>query len=69
MAGEHNKRLLLAVKAGATTAVQSFLEKGADPNLGVGGHMPSRSMIERIELMLNHGWDINNGQMRMCGRL
>jgi ankyrin repeat protein len=43
--------------------VRFLLEKGSNANHGDGGHMPSRTMAELIELLLDHGWDINNGQM------
>ena len=40
-----------------------LLDHGADPNRGKGGHMPSRSMEEMIELLLANGWDIDKGQL------
>jgi hypothetical protein len=55
--------LTMQLRFGTVEGVQFLLEKGVNPNHGTGGHMPSHSMGELIELLLAYGWDINNGQM------
>jgi uncharacterized protein len=55
--------LTMQLRFGTAKSVRFLLEKGVNPNHGIGGHLPSHSMIELIELLLAHGWDINNGQM------
>jgi ankyrin repeat protein len=55
--------LTMQLRFGTVKGSRFLLDKGVDPNHGTGGHMPSNSMIELIELLLAHGWDINNGQM------
>ena len=55
--------LTMQLRFGTIEGVRFLLEEGVSPNHGSGGHMPSASMTERIELLLAHGWDINNGQM------
>lgn len=55
--------LTMQLRFGTVEGVRFLLGKGVNPNHGSGGHMPSESMPELIELLLAHGWDINNGQM------
>ena len=55
--------LTMQLRFGTTDGVRFLLEAGANPNHGTGGHMPTHSMAELIEMLLAHGWDINNGQM------
>lgn len=55
--------LTLQLRFGEVDAVRFLLERGADPNFGIGGHMPSATMRDRIELMLEHGWDIDRGEL------
>jgi|GEM_PF-842551 len=55
--------LAMQLRFGTVAGVRFLLEKGADPNRSQGGHMPSDSMAQRIELLLDHGWNIDNGQM------
>lgn len=56
-------RLDLQLRFGTIEGVRFLLKNGANTNHGVGGHMPSHLMNELIELLLAHGWDINNGQL------
>ena len=55
--------LTMQLRFGTVEGARFLLENGVNANNGVGGHMPSASMEELIELLLAHGWDINNGQM------
>ena len=55
--------LSMQLRFGTVEGVRFLLEQGANPNNGARGHMPTDSMVERISLMLDHGWDINRGQM------
>ena len=55
--------ITMQLRFGTVDGVRYLLEKGANPNHGSGGHMPSHSMVELIELLLEHGWDINNGPL------
>ena len=54
-----------AVMADRIENVQSLLDRGANPNLGGLKHTPSASMAEALELLIRHGWDINE---RVDGR-
>ena len=53
--------LCLKLRAGDTTAVRFLLEQGADPNRGPLKFMPSASMREMTALLIERGWDINQG--------
>lgn len=55
--------LAMQLRFGTTDGVRLLLDRGADPNKAMGGHMPTQSMVAMIELLLAHGWDINNGQL------
>ena len=55
--------LTMQIRFGTVAGVRFLLERGANPNNGVRGYMHSRSMVELIELLLAHGWDINNGEL------
>ena len=55
--------LSLQLRFGTVESVKFLLKHGANPNNAVRFHMPTESMAELITLMLDHGWDINNGQM------
>ena len=55
--------LSMQLRFGTIKGVRFLLEAGVNPNHGTGGHVPSHSMAECIELLLAHGWDINNGEM------
>jgi ankyrin repeat protein len=55
--------LTMQLRFGTVEGVRYLLQNGANPNNGVGGHMPSDTMAERIELLLAHGWDTNHGLM------
>ncbi len=45
--------------------LRSLLDRGANSNLGGLKHTPSTSMAEALELLIRHGWDINE---RVDGR-
>ncbi|MDE0660646.1 MAG: ankyrin repeat domain-containing protein [Gammaproteobacteria bacterium] len=49
------------LRCGDTVGARFLLERGADPNLGPIKFMPSAAMAEAIPLLLNHGWDIDQG--------
>lgn len=51
--------LMMQLRFGTLEGVRFLLERGADPNLGGLKHTPSRSMAEGLNLLLRHGWDIN----------
>ena len=55
--------LTLKLRGGDVEAARFLLEGGANPNLGVGFHMPSRCMVELIELLLKYGWDIRHAPL------
>ncbi|MBM79641.1 MAG: hypothetical protein CMJ78_03480 [Planctomycetaceae bacterium] len=55
--------LSMQLRFGSAETVRYLLEKGADPNNGNGGHMPSDSLAELIELQLQHGWKIPSEPM------
>ena len=55
--------LTMQLRFGTIDGVRFLLDNGADPNNGARGHMPTDSMVELIALLLDHGWNINNGQM------
>ncbi|MFK7767122.1 MAG: ankyrin repeat domain-containing protein [Mariniblastus sp.] len=55
--------LSLQLKFGTLETVKFLLEKGADPNIGGLMHLPSESMEPRIELLLSHGWKLDETQM------
>ena len=55
--------LTMQLRFGTVDGVRFLLDRGANPNNGTGGHMPSESMDELIALLIDHGWDINNGQL------
>lgn len=51
--------LMMQLRFGTLEGARFLLERGADPNLGGLKHTPSTSMAEALELLLRHGWDIN----------
>ena len=55
--------LAMQVRFGTVEGVRFLLGRGADPNRGKAGHMPTASMTVLIKLLVNHGWDINRGGM------
>lgn len=55
--------LTMQLRFGTIEGVRWLLEKGVNPNVGAGGHMPSGLMAEMIELLLAHNWDIDRGEM------
>lgn len=55
--------LTMQLRFGTVHGVRFLLEQGANPNHGAGGHMPSDTMNERMELLLAYGWDINRGEL------
>ncbi len=50
--------LTMQLRFGTVEGARYLLEQGADPNHGVTAQLPSESMVERIELLLAHGWDV-----------
>lgn len=57
--------LMLQLRFGTLEGVRFLLENGGEPNLGGLKHTPSASMAEGLELLVGHGWDINE---RVGGR-
>lgn len=57
--------LMMQLRFGTLEGVRFLLENGAEPNLGGLKHSPSASMAEGLELLVGHGWDINE---RVGGR-
>ena len=55
--------LTMQLRFGTIHGVRFLLEQGVNVNHGHGGHMPSKTMVPMIELLLQHGWDINRGQL------
>lgn len=53
--------LCLKLRGGDSLAVRFLLERGADPNRGPIKFMPSASMREMAALLIEHGWDIDEG--------
>ncbi len=53
--------LVMQLRFGSVEAARLLLERGADPNLGPTKFMPSESMPVFVKLLLDHGWDINEG--------
>lgn len=51
--------LMMQLRFGTLEGVRFLLERGAEPNLGGLKHTPSASMAEGLNLLLRHGWDIN----------
>lgn len=49
------------LRTGDIVGVRFLLERGAEPNRGPIKFMPSAAMTEAIPLLLDHGWDINEG--------
>ena len=49
------------LRNGDTAGVRFLLERGADPNRGPIKFMPSAVMTDAIPMLLEHGWDINEG--------
>lgn len=52
--------LAMQLRFGTVEAVRFLLEQGATP---VGNHMPSNTLIERISLLLEYGWQIDSSYM------
>ena len=53
--------LCLKLRDGYRLGVRFLLERGADPNRGPIKFMPSASMREMAVLLIEHGWDIDEG--------
>ncbi len=53
----------MQLRFGTIESVRFLLERGANPNNGYTKFMPSDTMTDLIELLLAHGWDINNNGM------
>ena len=51
--------LMMQLRFGTVEGARFLLENGAEPNLGGLKHTPSASMAEGLELLVGHGWDIN----------
>lgn len=51
--------LMMQLRFGTMEGARFLLGRGADPNLGGLKHIPGASMAEGLELLLQHGWDIN----------
>ena len=51
--------LMMQLRFGTLEGARFLLERGADPNLGGLKHTSSASMADALELLLQHGWDIN----------
>lgn len=51
--------LMMQLRFGTLEGARFLLDRGADPSLGGLKHTPSTSMAEALELLLRHGWDIN----------
>lgn len=49
------------LRTGDIAGVRFLLERGADPNRGPIKFMPSATMTDAIPLLLEHGWNINEG--------
>ena len=49
------------LRNGDIAGVRFLLGRGADPNRGPIKFMPSAAMADAIPLLLDHGWDINQG--------
>ncbi|MEM7315208.1 MAG: ankyrin repeat domain-containing protein, partial [Planctomycetota bacterium] len=52
--------LTLRLRYGDVEPVKLLLERGCDPNLGFGYHMPSSVMRELIPVLIEHGWNLQN---------
>ncbi|MDE2729565.1 MAG: ankyrin repeat domain-containing protein [Gemmatimonadota bacterium] len=57
--------LMMQLRFGTLDGVRFLLENGAEPNRGGLKHTPSASMAEGLQLLVGHGWDINE---RVDGR-
>lgn len=55
--------LTMQMRFGEPQTVAFLLEAGVDPNVGKGGHMPSKHFDEMVNLLLKYGWDVNHGEM------
>ena len=53
--------LAMQLRFGTVAGTRLLLERGANPNRGLIKYMPSTSMPILIKLLLDHGWDINEG--------
>ena len=51
--------LMMQLRFGTLEGARFLLARGANPNLGGLKHTSSRSMAEGLELLLQHGWDID----------
>lgn len=52
--------LEMQIRFGTVENVRFLLNAGVDPNFGVRCCVPTHSMVEVIELLLEHGWKINS---------
>ena len=53
--------LVTQLRFGTVDGVRLLLSRGADPNCGVLKFMPSDTMPVLVTLLIEHGWDINEG--------
>ncbi len=53
----------MQARFGTRDGMEQLLIRGADPNRGVDGHFPSADLVERVELLLAHGWRIENAPL------
>lgn len=51
--------LMMQLRFGTLDGARFLLERGADPNLGGLKHIPGESMKEGLDLLIRHGWNIN----------
>lgn len=51
--------LMMQLRFGTLEGTRFLLENGAEPNRGGLKHTPSASMAEGLELLVGHGWDVN----------
>lgn len=58
---EGDTPLGMQVRFGSLETVRFLLERRADPNQRPRMHMPSERMVETIQLLLDFGWDIQQG--------
>ena len=51
--------LMMQLRFGTLEGARFLLDRGADPNLGGLKHVPGKTMMAGLELLLQHGWNIN----------
>jgi len=55
--------LTMQVRYGSVEGVKFLLDSGVNPNIGGGFHMRSRDMVDIIELLVSHGWIVDDQLM------